>query len=116
MITVDIYKDSKGRIVRYKSLGHAMSQRERDKVAYDQVCAAISVTVQLPILGLEEHLKLKPVYSYNMETGFFELKLAEEANELTEAILETMYYGLLSYVQAFPKYVEVKEHLEERWR
>ena len=47
MIKVDIYEDDQGKIREYRVSGHADSNPE----GFDEVCAMVSLTTQVPVLG-----------------------------------------------------------------
>jgi len=106
MITVDIFYNAEGRVVRYKVTGHADSVEE----GFDEVCALVSLTTQLPVLGLEQHLKRKLVYALDEEEGMLEVKLESAPDDLSEAILQTMVCGLKNLQEEYPEYLSTKEH------
>ncbi|MDY4920258.1 MAG: ribosomal-processing cysteine protease Prp [Phascolarctobacterium sp.] len=106
MITVDVFKNKQGMVVGYKVSGHAGFGEEGN----DIICSAISALTQAPLLGLEKHLKLKPSYDVNQEDGILEVALNSAPNDLTEAILVTMVYGVESIARQCPQYVRIKEH------
>ena len=93
MIKVDVFKDKQGMIVGYKVSGHAGYSEEGS----DIICSAVSALTQAPLLGLERHLKLKP-------------SLNSAPNDLTQAILQTMVYGIGSIESQCPQYVRIQEH------
>lgn len=106
MIKVEIYRNGQGHITGYKVSGHAGFAEE----GQDIICSAVSAVTQTPILGLERHLKLKPSVKTNLEDGILEVALNSAPNDLTEAILETMFYGIQSIERQCPKYVHIVEH------
>lgn len=106
MIKVDIYYNKQGFVNEYKVSGHADSVDE----GFDPVCALVSLTTQLPVLGLEQHLKRKLTYAINQEDGILSVKLDDTADELSEAILQTMVCGLHNLCQEYPQYLSTKEH------
>ena len=53
MIKVDIYEDDQGKIREYRVAGHADSNPE----GFDEVCAMVSLTTQVPVLGMEQVLR-----------------------------------------------------------
>ena len=69
-----------------------------------------SALTQAPLLGLEKHLKLNPSYVVNQEDGIFEVALNSAPTDLTEAILQTMIYGVESIARQCPQYVRIQEH------
>jgi uncharacterized protein len=106
MISVDLFRDKQGMITGYKVSGHA----DYAKAGEDIICSAVSALTQAPLLGLERHLKLKPSYVVNQEDGILEVALNSAPNDLTEAILQTMLYGVDSIARQCPQYVRIKEH------
>lgn len=110
MIKVDIYCDEQGMITRYRVSGHAESVDE----GADLVCNSVSVMTQVPIIGLEKHLKQKPSYKVDLEDGILEVALNSAPNELTQAILKTMVYGLKDLERQCSEYVRIKEHEHRR--
>ncbi|MDO4179193.1 MAG: ribosomal-processing cysteine protease Prp [Phascolarctobacterium sp.] len=106
MITLDVWKNSKGLIDSYEVSGHAGYAEE----GQDIICSAVSALTQTPIYGLTNHLKLKPEVEINQDQGFLRVVLKEESNELTEAILETMLMGVESIARQCPKYVRIHQH------
>ena len=106
MIKIDIYRDEQGMITNYKVSGHAESVDE----GADLVCNSVSVMTQIPIIGLEKYLKLKPSYSVELEEGILDVALNSAPNELTQAILMTMLYGLKDLERQCSQYVRIKEH------
>lgn len=106
MIKVDIYYNSEGLIVKYQVAGHADSVDE----GFDPVCALLSLTTQLPVLGLEQHLKRKLTYTVGREDGILSVKLEDAPDALSEAILQTMVCGLKNLVKEYPKYLNIEEH------
>ena len=106
MIKVDIYYDQKGFINEYSVSGHADSVDE----GFDNVCAMVSLTTQLPVLGLEQHLKRKLKYSMKVEEGTLQVKLVDAPDALSQAILQTMVLGLENLKKEYPKYIDTEEH------
>lgn len=106
MIKVDVFKDKQGLIVSYRVSGHAGYGAE----GTDIICSAVSALTQAPLLGLERHLKLKPSFVVNQEDGILEVALNSAPTDLTQAILQTMVYGLDSIARQCPQYVHIKEH------
>lgn len=106
MVSVDLFRNEQGMIIGYKVSGHAGFSEEGS----DIICSAVSSLTQTPLLGLERHLKLKPSYVVNQKDGILEVALNSAPTDLTEAILQTMVYGLESIVRQCPQYVRIKEH------
>ncbi|WP_405379505.1 ribosomal-processing cysteine protease Prp [Phascolarctobacterium sp.] len=103
---MDLFRNKQGMIIGYKVSGHAGFAEEGS----DIICSAVSALTQAPLLGLEKHLKLKPSYDVNQEDGILEVALNSAPNDLTEAILQTMAYGVESIARQCPQYVRIKEH------
>ncbi|MGI6421066.1 MAG: ribosomal-processing cysteine protease Prp [Syntrophomonadaceae bacterium] len=104
MIKVEIqYKQ--GYIQSFSVKGHAGFNSE----GQDIYCAGVSAVTQTALLGLLEHMSLKPEYS--IEKGLMECKLpsplTEEDREKAELILSTMEKGLISMEQAYRGYLKV---------
>lgn len=106
MITVDLFEDGQGRITGYQVLGHADSNPE----GFDEVCALVSLTTQLPILGLEQVLHRKVKYSADQESGALAVALEESADEQTELLFRTMVCGLRELKKYYPQYLTTQEH------
>ncbi|MCQ2373980.1 MAG: ribosomal-processing cysteine protease Prp [Phascolarctobacterium sp.] len=104
MIKVEVKQNEQGMIIGYKVSGHAGYAEEGE----DIICSAISALTQAPLMGLERHLKLKPVYTVDQKTGILEVALNSAPNDLTEAILRTMLLGVASIANQCPKYVRIK--------
>lgn len=93
-------------ITGYRVSGHA----NYAEAGEDIICSAVSALTQAPIMGLVRHLKLNPSYDVNQKDGVLEVALNSAPSDLTEAILETMLYGVESIAKQCPKYVRIKEH------
>lgn len=93
-------------IIAYKVSGHA----EFDKSGHDIVCSAVSMVSQTPIYGLKMHLKCEVEQDIDQKKGTLGVSLKSEPNELTQAILVTMLYGLQSIERQYSKYVRIQEH------
>jgi len=106
MIKVKVYYNDRGLIEEYQVAGHADSVDE----GFDNVCALVSLTTQLPVLGLEQHLKRKLSYSVNEEDGILAVKLVDAPDALTQAILATMVCGLKNLQKEFSEYLSTEEH------
>jgi uncharacterized protein YsxB (DUF464 family) len=108
MIKIDIYEDKfTGRVKKYKVSGHADSTKVGE---FDTVCALVSMTTQIPILGLERHLQHKISYKTDEVLGILIVELVDDPTELTEAILKTMYYGLIELQENFKDFIHIQKH------
>lgn len=106
MIKIDIFKNAQKLICAYRVKGHA----EFNPEGFDPVCALVSVITQTPIMGLEQHLKHELSYIVDEEDGILEVTLKKAPNELTQAILATMLYGLKGLAENYPEYIRIQEH------
>ena len=107
MITIEIYRDRQGMITGYKVCGHAGAAKAGE---YDIICNSVSVMTQMPLIGLERHLKRTPSYEVNEEDGILQVALNSAPDELTQTLLATMAYGAGELAQQFPQYVRIHEH------
>jgi len=108
MITIDIYEDKfTGLVKKYKVSGHADSAKAGE---FDTVCALVSMTTQIPILGLERHLQHKISYETDEVEGILFVELVDAPTELTEAILRTMCYGLTELQENFKEFIRIQKH------
>lgn len=104
MIKVEI-QYSEGYMESFAVKGHAGFNSEGD----DIYCAGVSAVTQTALLGLIEHISIKP--EYRIEKGFMECKLPsgliKEDREKAQVILSTMEKGLMSMEQAYAGYLKV---------
>ena len=78
------------------------------KHGQDIVCAAISALTQTALLGLIKHVKLQVEHEVAAEE-YLRFSLRGQENEQTDAILETMLYGLQEIADAYHKYVRIED-------
>jgi len=98
MIRVRIERDYTGRISGFEAKGHARADaRARGK---DIVCAAVSVLTDSVFLGLDQHLHR--TMEWNAKHGDIFVRLKENPDDLTEAILATMVLGLTEIQKIYP--------------
>ena len=96
MIRVRIERDSTGRIQGFEAKGHAGAGPRGN----DIVCAAVSVLTDSVFLGLDRHLKRE--MEWDADSGDISVRLKEEPDELTEAILATLVLGLTEIQKIYP--------------
>jgi len=102
MIVVDIYYNSRGRIRRYRVSGHA----EYSPEGFDEVCYAVSLNTQVAANGLNEVLHRK-----DQEDGSLAVRLVDEPDAKTDAVLKTMVCGLRHLQKTYSQdYLMIKEH------
>jgi hypothetical protein len=104
MISIEIRRDSEGKIQEFISRGHGQYEEGRDIL-----CAGTSTLLQTAIIGLEDYLKLDP--KIEKEKGFLRCKLERESflNREIDAILETMVLGLKELENQYPDHIRVWE-------
>lgn len=103
MVKVKIYYNQQNQIVACKITGHAGAGEK----GHDIVCAGVSALTQAALLGLAKHLKVELVHE--VKDGFLSFKLQGQANELTEAILQTMTIGLSEIAKTYNKNVQIEQ-------
>ncbi len=105
MTSVEILRDSEGKICEFRSRGHTGYA----EAGRDLVCAGVSSILQTAVLGLEEYLKLKP--EVKQEKGFLYCRVERDIflNREIDAILETMVLGLRAMEREYPEYLKVEE-------
>lgn len=95
---------NKNSIVEMEVKGHTNYAKQ----GQDIVCAAVSALTQTALLGLIKHLKLQIEYHVSDE-GHLSFNLQGQENEQTDAILETMLYGLQEIAYAYSKHVRIED-------
>lgn len=106
MIKVDIYEDDQGKIREYRVAGHADSNPE----GFDEVCAMVSLTTQVPVLGMEQVLSRTLDYSVDEEDGLLCVRLVDAPDDKTEVLLRTMVLGLKGIQKTYSDYLAIEEH------
>jgi uncharacterized protein YsxB (DUF464 family) len=104
MLKASIQRNRDGQIVALEASGHA----DAGKRGRDIVCAAVSALTQSALLGLERYAG--GAFTAQIKDGFLSLRLADAPNTRAEAILETMYLGLLEIAKAYPKNFQLEEY------
>ena len=99
-----IFKHNDNNIIGFKIEGHAVSQEVMDATigdAYDMICNTVSVLSQNVLIGIQEVLKLRPLYE--IENGFLEVNLnnlSEDDIEKCQVLMKTFDFTLQSTVMA----------------
>ena len=99
-----IFKHKDNDIMGFKIEGHAISQEEMDATigdAYDMICNTVSVLSQSALLGMQEVLKLRPLYE--IDNGFLEVNLenlSQDDIEKCQVLMKTFDLSLKSTVMA----------------
>ena len=104
MVDVVIFRNKDGHMIRFSVTGHAdMAPRGEDIV-----CAGISALTQAAVIGLEKYVGSR--LEVKVESGELTMKLLNVPDLQTNAILETMLFGLSEIAQNYPKSVHIREH------
>ncbi|ADI01486.1 MAG TPA: ribosomal-processing cysteine protease Prp [Syntrophothermus lipocalidus] len=105
MVTVKLFRDSKGQITGFEVRGHAGFAPE----GQDIVCAGVSMVAQTAVIGLIRHLSIRP--RFEKERGFLICSLpaglAGSEMEKAQVILTTLEEGLVALETSYPEYVRV---------
>ena len=105
MTKVEIFRKN-GSIVGYKASGHSgYSEQESDII-----CSAISTSLQMTLIGIQEVLKLKVDFKIN--DGFLDVDLKNiSLDKLTQTniLTEAMAIFLKELTKQYPKYIRLVE-------
>lgn len=99
-----IFKHKNNDIMGFKIEGHALSQEEINLTvgdAYDMICNTVSVLSQSALIGMQEVLKLRPLYE--IENGFLEVNLenlSEDDVAKCQVLMKTFDLSLESAIMA----------------
>lgn len=110
MTKVTIFRKN-GSISGYKASGHT----GYSELGSDIVCAALSTALQLPLLSMENLLKIKSKFEIN-DDGFLEVDLREVKKENLEKLnlsLETMVLFIKDLSKQYPKNIKLVEKEEK---
>ena len=102
MIRVKIERDPSGKIRGFAAKGHANA----GPGGQDIVCAAVSVLTDSVFLGLDRHLRRQ--LEWRADNGDISVRLQDEPDELTEAILATLVLGLSEIQKIYPDKVRIR--------
>ena len=105
MIKVEIFRKN-GSIVGYKASGHSGYSEQGS----DIICSAISTSLQMTLIGIQEVLKLKVDFKIN--DGFLDVDLKNiSLDKLTQTniLTETMAIFLKELTKQYPKYIRLVE-------
>ncbi len=103
MIVAEFFRKN-GEITGFKVSGHA----GYDMFGKDIVCAGVSALTQSALLGLDRCAKRR--FDLDIASGKLTMDLEGKPDTLTQAILETMFLGLVEIAGNYPKSVRVEEH------
>lgn len=104
MINIQILRDASTGIIGFRVNGHADAAPR----GQDIVCAGVSALTQSALLGLDRCAKRR--FDLDIASGKLTMDLEGKPDTLTQAILETMFLGLVEIAGNYPKSVRVEEH------
>ena len=102
MIKVEIFKKN-GKISGYEVTGHSGTANRGE----DIVCAGVSALAQSALWGIGEYLHRE--VEYEVASGKLSMRLRGAADDLTEAVLQPMLYGMREIEKLSPKAVRINE-------
>ena len=109
MTKVEIFRKN-GNIIGYKASGHSGYSEQGS----DIICSAISTSLQMTLIGIQEVLKLKVDFKIN--DGFLDVDLKNiSQNKLTQTniLTESMALFLKELAKQYPKYIRLVEKEEK---
>ena len=105
MTKVEIFRKN-GNIIGYKASGHSGYSEQGS----DIICSAISTSLQITLIGIQEVLKLKVDFKIN--DGFLDVDLKNiSLDKLTQTniLTEAMAIFLKELTKQYPKYIRLVE-------
>ena len=105
MTKVEIFRKN-GSIVGYKASGHSGYSEQSS----DIICSAISTSLQMTLIGIQEVLKLKVDFKIN--DGFLDVDLkniSQDKLTQTNILTEAMAIFLKELTKQYPKYIRLVE-------
>jgi len=105
MTKVEIFRKN-GNIIGYKASGHSGYSEQGS----DIICSAISTSLQMTLIGIQEVLKLKVDFKIN--DGFLDVDLkniSQNKLTLTNILTESMAIFLKELTKQYPKYIRLVE-------
>ena len=105
MTKVEIFRKN-GNIIGYKASGHSGYSEQGS----DIICSAISTSLQMTLIGIQEVLKLKVDFKIN--DGFLDVDLKNiSQSKLTQTniLTEAMAIFLKELTKQYPKYIRLVE-------
>jgi hypothetical protein len=105
MTKVEIFRKN-GNIIGYKASGHSGYSEQGS----DIICSAISTSLQMTLIGIQEVLKLKVDFKIN--DGFLDVDLkniSQDKLTQTNILTEAMAIFLKELNKQYPKYIRLVE-------
>ena len=109
MTKVEIFRKN-GNIIGYKASGHSGYSEQGS----DIICSAISTSLQMTLIGIQEILKLKVDFKIN--DGFLDVDLkniSQDKLTQTNMLTEAMAIFLKELTKQYPKYIRLVEKEEK---
>ena len=109
MTKVEIFRKN-GNIIGYKASGHSGYSEQGS----DIICSAISTSLQMTLIGIQEILKLKVDFKIN--DGFLDVDLkniSQDKLTQTNILTEAMAIFLKELTKQYPKYIRLVEKEEK---
>lgn len=105
MTKVEIFRKN-GNIIGYKASGHSGYSEQGS----DIICSAVSTSLQMTLIGIQEVLKLKVDFKIN--DGFLDVDLkniSQDKLTQTNILTEAMAIFLKELTKQYPKYIRLVE-------
>ena len=105
MTKVEIFRKNSN-IIGYKASGHSGYSEQGS----DIICSAISTSLQMTLIGIQEILKLKVDFKIN--DGFLDVDLkniSQDKLTQTNILTEAMAIFLKELTKQYPKYIRLVE-------
>lgn len=102
MIKAEIFRQADGKMLGFSITGHANTAPR----GQDIYCAGVSSLAQAAFLCVRDHLKRD--FDADYASGKLMMKLKSPADELTEAVFQTMLIGLNEISKIAPQIVKIK--------
>ena len=109
MTKVEIFRKN-GNIIGYKASGHSGYSEQGS----DIICSAISTSLQMTLIGIQEILKLK--VNFKINDGFLDVDLkniSQDKLTQTNILTEAMAIFLKELTKQYPKYIRLVEKEEK---
>ena len=103
MIRIEIFQNRDGKISGYEVTGHSGTAARGE----DIICAGVSALAQSALWGIGEHLHRE--VDYEVASGKLSMRLKGVPDDLTEAVLQPMLYGMREIEKLSPKAVRINE-------
>ena len=105
MTKVEIFRKN-GNIIGYKASGHSGYSEQGS----DIICSAISTSLQMTLIGIQEILKLKVDFKINDGVLDVDLKnISQDKLTQTNILTEAMAMFLKELTKQYPKYIRLVE-------